>query len=393
MVNILDLILLVLLILAAVRGWRQGAASQVFAFGGAALGLFGGGLLAPSLAGSLIDQPGVSLALTTLGILMLCILVGQGIGYVLGLRLRDAAERSGVGIVDSLLGVAVGVVTLVVTVWIAGSILAQGPVGPIARQVQGSVALAVLDDTLPPPPDIFGRVSTFLDTQGFPQVFAGLGGTTAPPADPPSQGAVAAAAAAGTASTVQIEALGCGGVSSGSGVVVQPGVILTNAHVVAGADTISVRDPSGTFDAVAIHLDPNLDLAVLSSPGVDLPPLAWAEVAADRGTNGATLGFPGGQRELNILPAAVRSREEALGRDIYGRSVTSREILILDAAVRPGDSGGPFVNAEGRLAGLVFAASTADGAVGYALTAERIRPDVESAIARNVPAPIGACRY
>ncbi|MGI9017114.1 MAG: MarP family serine protease [Euzebya sp.] len=391
--NIVDVVLLVMLIAASIRGWRQGAVSQLFAFGGAVLGLVAGGLAGPSIASRLIDQPGIPLALTTLGILVLAIVIGQGLGYVLGLRLKDAAARNGVGVADSLLGIAVGVATVVATVWIAGSVLAQGPIGSLARQVRESTVLAVIDDALPPPPDLFGRVAAFLDTQGFPQVFAGLGGSTAPPVDPPSQGAVAAAAAAGTPSTVQVEALGCGGVSSGSGVVITPGVVVTNAHVVAGGEVINVRDSGGTHEAVAIHIDPNLDLAVLSSPSTTATPLPWTTTPADRGTNGATLGFPGGQRELNVRPAAVRSREEALGRDIYGGGVTSRQILTLEATVRPGDSGGPFVNEQGQLAGLVFAASTADGTLGYALTAERIRPDVESAIARNTPAPVGSCRY
>jgi S1-C subfamily serine protease len=89
----------------------------------------------------------------------------------------------------------------------------------------------------------------------------------------------------------------------------------------------------------------------------------------------------------------VRSRQEALGRDIYGRSVTARDILTLSSSVRPGDSGGPFVTGAGRIGGIVFAASTADGGVGYALTAERVRPDVDAAIARNTPASTGPCRF
>jgi S1-C subfamily serine protease len=272
-------------------------------------------------------------------------------------------------------------------------VLAQGPIPAVAQQIRSSQILTALDDALPPPPDVFGRVAAYLDTQGFPQVFAGLGGTTAPPVDPPAEGAVAAAAAAGTPATVQVESLGCGGVSSGSGVVVQPGFIVTNAHVVAGGEVLNVRDGGGTHDAVAILVDPNLDLAVLSSPGAVATPLPWAVTPAERGVAGATLGFPGGQRELNIRPAAVRTRQEALGRDIYGGGVVSRQILVLESGVRPGDSGGPFVTADGQIGGIVFAASTSDGGLGFALTAERVRPDVDAAIARNTSVPTGPCRY
>lgn len=132
---------------------------------------------------------------------------------------------------------------------------------------------------------------------------------------------------------------------------------------------------------------------MLSVPTVTAAPLPWASSPAERGVAGATLGYPGGQRDLNVRSAVVRGRQTALGRDIYGRSVTSREILTLDAGVQPGDSGGPFVTAAGEVGGVVFAASTAGDGVGYALTAERVRPDVANAIALNAQAPTGACRF
>lgn len=391
--NVVDVVLAVALLTSAVRGWRRGALSQVFAFGGAGLGLFLGAVGAPGLAGMFVDTPGVRLALVTFAILMAAVLLGQLIGYLIGARLRVAAERSGARVADSTLGVAVGLVSLVVTLWLGGAILSQGPTAGLARQIQGSTILQAIDEALGPPPDVVGRAAAFLDQQGFPQVFAGLQGATAPPVAPPAGTSVEAAVVAGAPAMVQVEALGCGGVSSGSGFVVQPGFIVTNAHVVAGGDVVQVRDAGGTHDAVPIHVDADLDLAVLSSPSATSTPIAWADTPAERGTSGATLGYPGGQRELNVRPAAVRGRQEALGRDIYGRGVTSREILTLDVAVAPGDSGGPFVTDAGQVAGVVFAASTAGDGVGYALTTERVRPDVDAAIARNTAVPTGACRF
>lgn len=392
-VNVVDLLLAGALGLAALRGWRRGALSQVFAFGGAAVGLVAGAVWAPSIASSFVDTPGVRLSLVTFGILVVGVLLGQLIGYLIGARLRVVAERSGAGTADQVLGIAVGLFSLVLSLWLAGSILAQGPTAGMARQIRGSTILAFIDDALGPPPDVFGRVAAYLDQQGFPQVFAGLQGATAPPVAPPAGAAVEAAAAAGIPATVQVEAVGCDGISSGSGFAVQQGFIVTNAHVVAGGEFVRVRDTSGTHDAVPIHVDPELDLAVLSSPSSTATPLPWASVPADRGDAGATLGHPGGQPELNVRPAAVRGRQEAVGRDIYGRGATTREILTLDAAVQPGDSGGPFVTQAGEIGGVVFAASTAGDGVGYALTAERVRPDVEAAIARNAQAPTGACRF
>lgn len=391
--NLVDLILAVALGAAALRGWRRGALSQVFAFGGALLGLLGGAAAGPEIASNFIDQPGVRLALVTFGILLVAVLIGQLAGFLIGTRLRTAVHRSGAGAADSAVGIAVGVASLVLSLWLSAGILAQGPTPMLARVVQGSAVLQAIDDALGPPPDVVGRAAAFLDQSGFPQVFAGMGGATAPPVAPPEGAAVQAAATAGQPGLVQVEALGCGGVSSGSGFAVQPGFIVTNAHVIAGGEVVRVRDSAGTHEAVPVHVDPDLDLAVLASPAATATPLPWTDAPADRGTAGATLGYPGGQRELNVRPAVVRGRQEAIGRDIYGRGVTTREILTLSSAVAPGDSGGPFVTSAGQVGGVVFAASTAGDGVGYALTAERVRPDVEAAIARNAAVPTGACRF
>jgi S1-C subfamily serine protease len=393
--NLLDAVLALLLLYALTRGWRQGAVSQIAAFGGAALGLLAGVLAAPRVARLVVDEPGPALALLTLGLLVLAVLLGQGVGVAIGLRLHHAAHRLGVGKVDRALGVAVGGVGLVLVVWLLSSLLAQGPFHGLAQQVRGSQIVRALDDTLPPAPDVVGRISTYLDDQGFPQVFAGPGrGITAPPVPPAADAAVQAAAAAGQPSTVQIRATGCGGtIGAGSGFVTQSGFVVTNAHVIAGYDRLRVRDAAGEHQAVAIHYDAALDVAVLSAPGVQASAIGWADAPASRGTEGATLGFPGGEAQMVVRPATVRSRGEAVGRDIYGRGTVRREILGLAAPVQRGDSGGPFVTSRGLVGGVIFAADTADRGNGFGLTAEQVRPGVETAIARNQPAGVGACRF
>ncbi len=286
----------------------------------------------------------------------------------------------------------VGAVGLVLVVWLLSSVLAQGPFPGLAQQIRGSQTIQAIDAALPPPPDVTGRVSRYLDDQGFPQVFAG-GGITAPPVSPTTDQAVQAAAAAGQPSTVQIRGFGCGGkIGFGSGFVSQPGFVVTNAHVVAGFDWLRVRDAAGEHPAVAIHVDPALDVAVLSAD-VLAPAIGWTDVAATRGTQGATLGFPGGQSQMVVQPATVQSRIEAIGRDIYGQGSARREILALAAAVQQGDSGGPFVTSAGRVGGIVFAADPGNRTIGYALTAEQVRPGVAAAIARNQRVAVGACRF
>jgi S1-C subfamily serine protease len=393
--NLLDAVLVLVLGYVSIRGWRQGALSQIAAFGGFGLGLLAGVWVAPRIAGLLVDEPGPGLALLTLGILLVAALIGQAIGFAVGLRLRGTAQRIGVGTVDRGAGVAVGAAGLVFAVWLLSSLLSQGPVPALAQQIRGSQAVQAIGAVLPPVPDAVGRISAYLDDQGFPQVFTGpgRGGIAAPPVPATADEAVRAAATAGQPSTVQISTAGCGGVlGAGSGFVAQSGFVVTNAHVVAGFDQLSVRDAAGEHNAVAIHVDPALDLAVLAAPGVQAPAIGWSVAAVTTGTEGATLGFPGGQSEMVVRPATVQARLDAVGRDIYGGSRVRREILALSVPVESGDSGGPFVTSEGLVGGVVFAGDPG-GPTGYALTAREARPVVADAIDRNQEVGVGACRF
>src|SRR5687768_12551657 len=185
--NIVDLVLLIVLVLAAARGFRQGAMSQVMAFGGAALGLVVGAVVAPRLAPAVVEEPGAALALMTLGLLLLSIALGQAIGVAIGMRLRRAVHVAGAAAVDRTAGVAVGVTGVLLTIWLLGSVLVQGPVPSLAKQVRRSVIVGAVSDLMPAAPDLFGRVGNYLDQHGFPTVFNGLGGAIAPPVDPPSR--------------------------------------------------------------------------------------------------------------------------------------------------------------------------------------------------------------
>lgn len=393
--NVLDALLVLVLGYVLLRGWRRGAVSQVAALGGFALGLLLGVWLAPQAAAAFVSGAGPTTTAVTLVLLIVAVLVGQGIGVAVGLRLRRAAQRVGAGKADRVVGVGVGAAWLVLVVWLLSGVLAQGPITAVAQQVRGSEVVQALDRVLPRHPAAVGRIAAFLDEQGFPQVFTGpgRGAIAAPPVPATADAAVRAAAAAGQPGTVQIRTSGCGGaIGSGSGFVVRPGFVVTNAHVVAGFGEITVRDADGAHPAVPIHVDPALDVAVLAAPDVTAAPIAWVDGPVTRGTEGASLGFPGGQTDMVVRPATVRARLDAIGRDIYGQETVRRDVLVLTSDVERGDSGGPFVTAEGRVGGVVFAGDP-EGGSAYALTAAEVRPIVEDAVARNQEVGVGACRF
>jgi len=399
--NAVDAVLVVALLVAAVRGYRQGAVAQVAAFAGTAMGLMAGAAAAPPLATRLVPEPGTTLALLTLGLLLAAVVLGQALGLAAGRRLQSAAAGAGrrTVVLDQAGGIGVGLVATALIAWLLGSALLQGPVPWVAQQVRDSTLATAIATALPPAPDLIGRVGNYLQQHGFPQVFTDLReGTTSPPVAPPDDAVVAVAQAAARASTVQVQALGCGGVSSGSGFVTQPGYVVTNAHVVAGGEELTVRDESGAYEAVPVLVDPQTDLAVLAAPGVTAPPIAFVSTPAERATAGATLGFPGGQPALVVKPASVAARTDAVGRDIYGQGFVSREVLTLSAppgatSVQQGDSGGPFVTGEGLVGGVVFAAAAAEPGTGYALSAEAVAPRVSDAIGANTPVVTGPCRF
>jgi S1-C subfamily serine protease len=206
-------------------------------------------------------------------------------------------------------------------------------------------------------------------------VFAGLEPTPAAPVTGPLPAQVQGAAAAAARSTVRIRGVGCGGIVLGSGWVAADGLVVTNAHVVAGIADPVVEDARGEHRAIAVVFDPDTDVAVLRTTGLAGRPLTVTDTSPGRGAVGAVLGYPGGG-PLTTGGAAVRDAYRALGRDIYGGGLTNRDILELQADVRPGSSGGPFVLPDGTVGGMVFARSINTSGLGYALAATELRREL-----------------
>lgn len=386
----LDVLLLALLAGALYSGYRRGAVLQVIGLAGLIAGVAIGIALAPRAAQA-AGSPSTAVAFV-LGTVLVAGAIGNMLGWALGSRIRRRTRATAFRRVDAVGGSAISGIALVLVVWLLAVNLAEGPFPSLSRSLRRSEIVRTLDDALPPPPSLVGEARRLLALLGFPDVFIGLPQDPAAPVRPPTDDQVAAAARAATSSTVEVLGSGCnrGFVNQGSGFVAGRDLVVTNAHVVAGTSHQWVRSDGVRVDAAVVAFDPDLDVAVLLARGLGLAPLPLLRGEAARGDAGAILGFPGGGG-LSTGEAAVRAVIEPVGRDIYGAGEVRRRIYEIQAIVRRGNSGGPFVLASGRVAGLVFASSVADPDVGYAIVSQEFAPMLAHPERLTASVPTGAC--
>jgi S1-C subfamily serine protease len=381
--------------LAAYRGWHRGLLGQMFELGGGLLGLILGVALGPRIADAFVDRASVLGALISLFVVFVLLSIGQAAGFIVGHRFGTVARRARLGPVDAAGGAAFGIVVVLVAFWIVGSLLVQGPLRVLSRALERSAILEGLNGALPPPPNLLAQIQQYLRTSGFPQVFVGIPPPSGPPVRLPSGAEARRAFEAADQSTVRVVVPACGGTQLGSGWIVDPDSVVTNAHVVAGGDGVTVHELGGAeLSGEVVLFDPNADVAVLHVAGLSAPALEFDTATQERGTGGATLGYPGAAGgRLDGRRAAVQGQFVATGRDIYGRGEVERDIYELRARVRQGHSGGPFVLPDGRVVGVVFAASTTNPGIGYALTGTEVADEVRRGSQRTQPVSTGQCTH
>jgi S1-C subfamily serine protease len=387
-VNLVDVAVLVVVAVAAIQGLRLGAVLQVLTFGGFLLGLYLGALLASVTTGWVHSSSARTVvALTTM--LGMAVLLG-GVGRIAGARIFRRVHRGRLGAVDSGLGVVVAVLASLLALWLIANTLVNSSSEALNSSISHSTIIRSLDSVLPATPSVFSRMQNFLSAEGFPPVFAQLAPASAGPVTPAADSQVRSAVAAAGPSTVKIEGTGCGDIQEGSGFVVAPGLVVTNAHVVAGISHPTVDDATGVHATQVVLFDPSFDLAVLRVQGLRERPLTLDPQDVGRGTPATVLGFPGGG-PFTAASAGVMAQFTAVGRDIYGQGLTSRDVYEIQAVVRPGNSGGPLVEPDGSVIGVVFSRSTTNGDIGYALTSPGVRSRVVRAESLSSSVGTGGC--
>jgi S1-C subfamily serine protease len=377
-INLIDIAIVIAALIGLANGYRRGFWLSLAQY----LGLLIGVLLGAAAARTVLDYLQINNAnARPLGAVLVLLIggsLGSSIGFAVGEPIRRKILRTGIHTsTDSIAGAALSTFAVLIMCWFLGLSFSRGPVPEIAQQIQRSVALRGMDTVAPKPPGFLASVAQVLAGVQFPPVFAGLEPTGLPGALPVPTTIDTAGVKNAAQSVVKVSSVGCGGIVTGSGFPVGNGYVVTNAHVVSGTASHTVSKPDGTsLRAEVVLFDPSRDVAVLYVPGFTPPGVTFA--LGQRGTQGAVIGYPGGGPE-KIVPAVVDGTVSAEGRDIYNENFVTREIFVLQASVRPGNSGGPIIDLQGRVLGMVFATSASDPDQAYALTDDEITPDIREA--------------
>lgn len=375
-----DLVIVVVALLAGMSGYRQGAVASALAFFGVVLGAVAGILLAPIIMERVDDQ---RLRLL-IGILLIILLVviGEVAGMVLGRAVRSSIHSPGLRRVDSWVGSALQVVAIVIAAWLLAFPLRSSDQLQIASAVDNSRIIQTVDRVAPQwVRDLPNEFTDLVESSGLKEVIGPFGQTSVATVDAPDPTLVdQPGVQSARRSVIKITGVAhsCGQALEGSGFVVSPERVMTNAHVVAGTDTVSVQTVGGrTLDASVVWFNPRNDIAVLDVPGLKAPALKFATDEATTGDDAIALGYPE-NGPFTVTPLRVRNVVDLRGSDIFqSPEQVEREVYTVRGDIRSGNSGGPMISPNGDVLGVVFgAAQDPTDDTGFVLTAQQVRKDL-----------------
>ena len=389
--NVLDWILVVLVLAYALSGYWQGFVTGLFATAGLLIGGAVGIAVGPTLLEGF--EPSLTVSLGALLIVLLGATIGQVIFQGAGVRIRRRLTWQPARVLDAVGGAALSAVAVLVVAWALGVAIAGAKIPSVSATVRDSAVLSAVDQVVPKPLDRALRrfnnqvaSSNFFPSYLEPFATERIVDVKKPPPRIAGDPQVAAA----EASVIKIRAQNsCGRGVEGTGFLYNPGRLMTNAHVVAGVDEPFLIVGDSQVPARVVYYDSDVDVAVLAVDGLDRPFLSFDRNARD-GQAAAVLGYPE-DGPYNVSPARIRSDQQLRSSDIYGDGTVTRDVYAVRSLVRPGNSGGPMVDRQGEVLGVVFAASVTDEQTGYVLTADQVSEAAAAGINRSRKVSTGDC--
>ncbi len=392
-----DAIVLLLALIAAVSGWRHGMAVALLSFVGVLGGAIIGVRLAPLLAAG-FESPTTRIMIS-IAVVVLLVALGETTGVFFGRRIRDRITGVRSLQLDSTLGSALQAVTVVLAAWLVALPLASASFPGLVAGVRGSEVLRAVDSVMPPeakrlPSDL----RQLLNNSGFPDVTSPFAQTPITQVGPPNPALLQSPAVAGVAGSVlkiRGRAPSCSRQLEGTGFVIGPQLVMTNAHVVAGTDETAVevlgrRGRTVELDAKVVLYDPETDVAVLRVPELDVQPLTFQPQPGKAGDDVVVLGYPL-DGPFTATAGKIRQMINLKGPNIYDTGEITRQVYTVRAVVRSGNSGGPMIDPDGRVVGVVFGAALDDQETGFVLTVEQVSASVRAAEQLSRGVNTGTC--
>jgi S1-C subfamily serine protease len=379
--NVLDLLIGIFIVVSVLRGARTGFLAGVFSLVGVVIGASVGSRIAPSLlpdGGNPIYGAGI-----TLGSILAFSVLGEVIARSMGGSLRNRLSSPTSATLDGVGGALLGFALALVLVWAVGVFALQSPtLASLQPAAQDSRILQTLKERMPS-----GLLTQAVaDLQPLPKIRGPEPEVAAPEGNIVNDPDVQAA----SRRTLRVTGTACGYGVEGSGWVAGRDLVVTNAHVVAGetATWVQLGGSGQQLPAEVVAFDARNDIAVMRVDGLDLAPLPVA--AARPGEAAAVIGFPQ-NGPLDIEPARTGTTERVVSTDAYDNGPVERIVTSFRVYVRPGNSGGPAVNADGQVISTIFASRTDSNNSGYGVPSRIVQRHLQTATSRTTPASTGGC--
>ena len=379
--NVLDLFIGIFIVVSVLRGARTGFLAGVFSLVGVVVGASVGSRIAPSLlpdGGNPIYGAGI-----TLGSILAFSVLGEVIARSMGGSIRNRLSSPASATLDGLGGALLGFALALVLVWAVGVFALQSPtLASLQPAAQDSRILQTLKDRMPS-----GLLTQAVaDLQPLPKIRGPEPEVAAPEGNIVNDPDVQAA----SQRTLRVTGTACGYGVEGSAWVAGRNLVVTNAHVVAGetATWVQIRGSGQQLPAEVVAFDERNDIAVMRVEGLGLAPLPIA--TARPGEPAAVIGFPQ-NGPLDIEPARTGTTERVRSTDAYDNGPVERIVTGFRVYVRPGNSGGPAINADGQVISTIFASRTDSNNSGYGVPSPIVERHLRTAASRTTPVSTGGC--